>query len=131
MKKVFTFFISAAVIVCCLALYMNTLKTEDGVNFVVRSAPREELMRGNDGDNADRVQLFNGETVNINTADVKRLALLPEIGEALGERIVNYRDTNGCFESIEDIMKVEGIGEVRFEAIKELITVSTDFDQSA
>ena len=123
MKKVFTFFISVAVIVCCLALYMNTLKTEDGVNFVVRSAPREELMRGNDGDNADRVQLFYGERVNINTADAKRLTLLPEIGEVLGERIVKYRDTNGCFDSIEDIMKVEGVGEVRFEAIKELITV--------
>ena len=61
--------------------------------------------------------------VNINTADADTLTALPGIGQVLAERIVAYRRQNGSFRAIEEITKVEGIGEKKAEAILELITV--------
>ena len=61
--------------------------------------------------------------VNINTADADTLTALPGIGRVLAERIVAYRRQNGPFRAIEEITKVEGIGEKKAEAILELITV--------
>ena len=61
--------------------------------------------------------------VNINTAGSVELQTLPGIGEQLAERIIEYRMRHGPFRAIEDIMEVEGIGESRFEAIRDKITV--------
>ena len=61
--------------------------------------------------------------VNINTADADTLTALPGIGRVLAERIVAYRRQNGPFRVIEEITKVEGIGEKKAEAILDLITV--------
>ena len=61
--------------------------------------------------------------VNINTADVDTLTALPGIGQVLAERILAYRQQNGSFRAVEEIMKVEGIGEKKAEAILDLITV--------
>ena len=61
--------------------------------------------------------------VNINTADADTLTALPGIGRVLAERIVAYRRQNDSFRAIEEITKVEGIGEKKAEAILELITV--------
>lgn len=59
--------------------------------------------------------------ININTASRNQLESLPGIGEKLAERIIQYRE-NKKFESIHEITSVSGIGEKRFEAIKDLIT---------
>lgn len=65
-----------------------------------------------------------GDKVNINTASVNELdEHLPGIGPALAQRIVDYRERNGGFKSPEQIMEVSGIGEKRYEQIKDLITV--------
>lgn len=61
--------------------------------------------------------------VNINTADRDRLLTLPGIGESRAQDIISYREKNGDFASIEDIMKVPGIKSAAFEKIKEKITV--------
>jgi len=61
--------------------------------------------------------------ININTASREELETLPGIGEVLAQRIIDYRRTNGYFKSIEEIKEVSGIGEKKFEAIKDLITV--------
>ena len=61
--------------------------------------------------------------VNINTADADTLTALPGIGRVLAERILAYRQQNGSFRAVEEIMKVEGIGEKKAEAILDLITV--------
>lgn len=61
--------------------------------------------------------------VNINTADVDTLTALPGIGRVLAERIVAYRRQNDPFRAVEEITKVEGIGEKKAEAILDLITV--------
>ncbi len=50
------------------------------------------------------------EAVSINSADAKMLAKLPGIGKKKAQAIVNYRDENGVFTSLEDLAKVKGIG---------------------
>jgi competence protein ComEA len=64
-----------------------------------------------------------GGKVNINTADQTQLDTLPGIGPAYAQRIIQYRELNGPFETIEDIKQVSGIGDKRFEQLKDLITV--------
>jgi competence protein ComEA len=61
--------------------------------------------------------------ININTAELSLLTLLPGIGETLAQRIIDYREAYGDFESIEDIMKVSGIGNERYLQIADYITV--------
>ena len=61
--------------------------------------------------------------VNINRASEKELMTLPGIGEAKAESIVRYRESNGTFQKIEDIMKIPGIKEALFEKIKDSIQI--------
>ena len=60
---------------------------------------------------------------NINLASKIELLDLPGIGETYAERIIQHREENGPFETIEDIMKVKGIGESKFNDLKDKITV--------
>lgn len=64
--------------------------------------------------------------ININTASLEELQTLPRIGPAIAQRIIDYRKEHGPFKRIEDIMKVQGIGERVFEQIKERITVGPE-----
>lgn len=64
-----------------------------------------------------------GDIININTASAEELMSLSGIGETLSARIVAYREQNGPFRTIEDIMNVSGIGEGKFSAIKDRIVV--------
>jgi len=64
-----------------------------------------------------------GEKVNINTAGVDELVALPGIGKAYAERIVEYRQKNGPFKRVEDILNVRGIGEKTFERIRDRLTL--------
>jgi len=64
-----------------------------------------------------------GGKININTATAEELEALAGIGPVLSQRIVDCREANGPFATIEDIQNVQGIGEVTFEGIKELIFV--------
>ncbi len=64
-----------------------------------------------------------GGLVNINTANLEELDTLPGVGPATAQRIIDYRDANGPFASIEAIMDVSGIGEATFERLQDLITV--------
>lgn len=66
---------------------------------------------------------FEFGKVNINTASVSQLQRLEEIGEKRAQDIVDYREQNGPFTNLEDIMKVSGIGEKTFEKIKENIEI--------
>lgn len=61
--------------------------------------------------------------INLNTADVTELQQLNGIGQKKAEAIIDYREQNGSFQSIEDITKVSGIGQQTFQKLKEHLSV--------
>ena len=61
--------------------------------------------------------------VNINTADEKELDKLPGIGPAMAKRIVEYRTENGAFQAPEEIKRVKGIGDAKYEKMKDKIAL--------
>jgi competence protein ComEA len=61
--------------------------------------------------------------VNLNTADAAALDTLPRIGPALAERILRWREDNGRFTSVDDLLAVPGIGEKMLESLRDLVTV--------
>jgi competence protein ComEA len=63
------------------------------------------------------------ELININTATLDQLETLPGIGEVLAQRIVDYREENGPFGSVEDLLEVSGIGDATLADLKPQITV--------
>ncbi|EYE88483.1 hypothetical protein Q428_07825 [Fervidicella metallireducens AeB] len=71
-----------------------------------------------------QIKPLSEEKININTANKEQLKSLPRIGEALAQRIIDFREKNGLFSKIEDIKKVSGIGDKMFENIKDKITVN-------
>jgi competence protein ComEA len=98
----------------------------DSVDDLVRAAggvagdadpTHVELIIGGEG------QVASLQKVNINTADVWLLSALPGIGEVRAQAIVDYRCQSGPFRDTRELLKVEGLGEITFEHIQELITV--------
>jgi len=61
--------------------------------------------------------------ININTANQEQLESLPEIGPHIAGEIITYREANGPFTTIDELLNVPGVGTITLEAIRELITV--------
>jgi competence protein ComEA len=61
--------------------------------------------------------------INLNTADAASLDTLPRVGPAMAARIIAYRDTNGPFTSVDDLLGVTGIGEKTLEGLRDLVTL--------
>ncbi len=78
-------------------------------------SPESEVVRGLD--------VYEANRININTATKDELCLIKGIGEALADRIIDYRTRNGGFDSPADIMNVKGIGGSTYDKIKDYITV--------
>lgn len=85
---------------------------------------QNNLVSSDDADNSGEENMPT--IVNINTADKDQLMTLPGIGETLALRITEYREEHGEFKSIEEIMRVDGIGQKKFNDIAELITVDME-----
>ena len=62
--------------------------------------------------------------VNVNTASAEQLQLLPRVGPALAGRIVDFREANGPFRTVDEIVAVKGIGETSLEKLEPYIVTS-------
>ncbi|MCD6215382.1 MAG: helix-hairpin-helix domain-containing protein [Candidatus Desulfofervidus sp.] len=69
------------------------------------------------------ISVIAGQKLNINTATIEQLQNLPGVGSHIAQEIINYRHEHGPFQKVEHITQVKGIGEKKFEKIKDLITV--------
>jgi competence protein ComEA len=63
------------------------------------------------------------EKINLNTASAEELVQIKGIGHKYAQRIVEYREKNGPFNQVEDVMNIKGIGSKTFESIKDSIKV--------
>jgi competence ComEA-like helix-hairpin-helix protein len=64
--------------------------------------------------------------ININTADVKTFSCLPGVGEKMSNQIVTYRQQNGgSFKSLEDLKKIKGVSDKRFDSWKDKLTLAS------
>ena len=66
------------------------------------------------------------QVVNINEADASQLSLLPRVGPALAQRIIDFREGFGPFRSAEDLLLVQGIGEKTFALMKDYVVTEGD-----
>ena len=74
-------------------------------------------------DAGENVISSSSNTININIATQSELESIPGIGSSTAIKILEYRNKNGKFKKIEDIMNVNGIGESKFNAIKNFISI--------
>jgi competence protein ComEA len=88
----------------------------DGEQLIVPVAGAEPSSTGAPGAPGDG-------RVNLNTADADALDALPRIGPALAARIVAWREQNGRFTSVDDLLAVPGIGDKMLESLRDLVTV--------
>ena len=80
-------------------------------DIIFREIPAQSSAKNSDG------------LTNINTADEKELQKIKGVGPAIAGRIIEYRNNNGAFKSVDEIKKVRGIGDKTFEKMKDFITV--------
>ena len=76
----------------------------------VGESPAESPVDGGDG------------RVNLNTADVTALDTLPRVGPAIAQRIIDWRESNGRFTSVDDLQEISGIGPKTLEKLRHLVT---------
>ena len=100
---------------------------EDGIKIKIPTLDEKELSDNSYiiEDIGDKVENSKSkkDKININTASESELETLEGIGASLAEKIVEYREKNGKFKNIEDIKNVTGIGDSKFEVIKNNLNV--------
>ena len=101
-------------------------KLEDGQKiYIPNRNDKEEIpvLSTENGENVVKGEANNAGKININSADETKLCEIPGIGKTFAKRIVDYRKQNGKFKTLEELKNVSGIGEKKFEAIKEYIEI--------
>lgn len=68
----------------------------------------------------------NSDLININTASIDQLKQLPGIGDVLAQRIVAYREFNGPFQTVDELINVDGISQSLIDSIRDSVTVTGD-----
>ena len=107
---------------------------EDGMKIYIPTKEEVEKQGENINDSVSKdrnLDIYNNGSntskknnkVNINTASKEELDTLPGIGESTANKIINYRKENGKFKTIEEIKEVSGIGDSKYEQIKNLIEI--------
>ena len=97
-------------------LWLKAADTAEGTDYTITVTHRE----------SESVTPEAPAPVNINTASQEELETLPGIGPALAERIIAYRAEHGPFGSIDDLLKVKGIGDSVLSDIRDLVTSGSE-----
>ena len=89
----------------------------------IQTSPDSDMQTTDINMRSNSATALDNGLVNLNTADVAALMTLPGIGESRAKAIISYREQQGAFTKIEDIMKISGIKQAAFSKIKDKITV--------
>ncbi len=102
---------------------------QDGQKIYIPKTSDIDAEIGIDAKTGEAVIVYNGTEegttgkININTATLNELLSLSGVGESTAEKIIEYRKENGRFKTIEEIKNVSGIGNLKYESIKDYICV--------
>ena len=99
------------------------LRDEPGGNASANPPPTGQSNRPSSGEPAANSSGDPDELININTADAETLRQLPGIGETKANAIIEHRNANGLFQSVDQLDDVSGIGPATLESIRPLITL--------
>lgn len=131
MKKAtaFTFILLAVMLLSfCVGFFFGQQRSSEVILVSADVAPKS-TSAGTDRAVDDPEPVSPGK-IDINTASSSELTMLPGIGDVLAQRIIDYRDLNGPFISVNDLKQVEGIGTSKLNAIKDYITAGGSNENS-
>ncbi|MDA0987140.1 MAG: helix-hairpin-helix domain-containing protein [Bacteroidetes bacterium] len=120
-KKIFliisVIFISGSIIKLTNGYFLNSAPlifnySESDSIFKARSFPQIKT------ENHKTNKLVPHQKINLNKATKRQLMLLPGIGEVTAEKIIQFRDNEGIFKNIDDLLKVKGIGKKKLDKLK-------------
>ena len=94
-----------------------------GLGLIAALALASNAAAGQKKDDGGESRKTSSAVVNINSATVTELETLPGIGARTAQRILEYRQKNGGFKKIEELMNVQGVGEKNFEKLQPYLTV--------
>ena len=121
------FVFAIVILVAALVAPASTICAEQAA----KAAPAAKAGSAAKGGSAAKARATADSPVNLNSASVAQLQTLPGIGASTAQRIVEYRQKNGSFKKIEELMNVKGIGEKSFLKLKPLITIGADKGERA
>jgi competence protein ComEA len=90
------------------------------------ASPSSAWAQAAKGRGAAKAKATATDPINLNAATAAQLQTLPGVGASAAQRILDYRQKNGSFKKIEELMNVKGIGEKSFLKLKPLITVTAE-----
>ncbi len=92
-------------------IYIPNIYDDNNLNYIDNTAGENIIVSG------------NSNLININSATQLELEAIPSVGASTAQKIIDYRNKNGKFKKLEDIMNVSGIGEAKFNNIKNYICI--------
>lgn len=102
--------------------WFQASEPETGVTLVTVS---EDRQAATPVEKPDAPGMLEGEVLDLNTATLSDLTRLPGIGETKAQAIITWRETHGPFQTVEDLLSVDGIGEKTLENLRPYIAVTT------
>lgn len=97
------------------------IKEKEGEMQAKYSGIQEVELKGSEVMNTNDKKAASSQKINLNTATRSELESLPGIGSTYAQRIIDYRETNGGFSSVEELVEVKGIGDKTLEELKPFI----------
>ncbi len=112
-------------------LYVPNINDKEEMEYITEDVAKNNIVNNygivtdEKENNKNKTNIESGKKVmvNINKATQSELENLPGIGPAIATRIIEYRNENGKFSSIDDIKNVKGIGDAKYDKIKDSIEV--------
>lgn len=116
------------IVVIVISLYLigvNVINRFDRIDDVKEAVPATKITEnsGKSEEEEDAQLEAITDKININTATKSELMLLDGVGELIAERIIERREKTGSFTSIDQLLEIDGLGEKKYNAIKDYIKI--------
>ena len=100
-----------------------------GRNLTDSYIPLDKAVESGSQNTSENAQAADGR-IDLNTASLQQLQMLPGVGETIAQRILDYRTAHNGFTTIAELMEVEGIGEKKFTQIQPYVKIGGSYENS-